>query len=240
MLLSVKVTVRILKQDGHRAIVASRATPTPQPTPTPAPSPSATPGAKTKQTQAQLAHALFPVGHLTKPEVRAEAERLGLAVAAKPDSQDICFVPDGDYARFVERAAAPGRVRPGRVVDSAGRALADHDGVHRFTVGQRRGLGLSAPAPLYVREIRAESGEVVVGPRADLAAAGLVARGVSFVDPESVGELDTIRYAELFRGLLERGIYLAPSQYECMFPSLAHGDEEIDATIEAFGELHAR
>jgi len=137
--------------------------------------------------QLELSRTLFPLGSLTKTEVRQRARQLGLANADKPESQEICFVPDGDYARFVERAATPSRLRPGRIVDLEGRALASHDGVHRFTVGQRRGLGLSAPAPLYVREIRAQSGEVVVGPREGLAAAGLVARDISFVDPESVG-----------------------------------------------------
>jgi tRNA-specific 2-thiouridylase len=137
--------------------------------------------------QEELGRTLFPLGDMTKDEVRARARALGLANADKAESQEICFVPDGDYARFVERAAAPERLRPGRIVDPDGRALAAHDGVHRFTVGQRRGLGLSAPAPLYVREIRAESGEVVVGPREGLAAAGLLARDISFVDPESIG-----------------------------------------------------
>src|SRR6266851_6752327 len=137
--------------------------------------------------QLELSRTLFPLGAMTKAEVRARARQLGLANADKPESQEICFVPDGDYARFVERAATPGRLRPGSIVDIKGRALASHDGVHRFTVGQRRGLGLSAQAPLYVREIRARSGEVVVGPREGLASAGLLARDISFVDPESVG-----------------------------------------------------
>jgi len=126
--------------------------------------------------QTELSRTLFPLGAMTKAEVRARARELGLANADKPESQEICFVPDGDYARFVERAAPRQRLRPA------------HGGVHRFTVGQRRGLGLSSPEPLYVREIRAESGDVVVGPRDGLTAAGLVARDVSLVDPESVVE----------------------------------------------------
>ena len=137
--------------------------------------------------QSELSRTLFPLGAMTKAEVRERARELGLANADKPESQEICFVPDGDYARFVERAASPDRLRAGRIVDQKGRVLAAHDGVHRFTVGQRRGLGLSAPAPLYVREIRAGSGEVVVGPREDLVAAGLIARDLSFVDPRSIG-----------------------------------------------------
>jgi tRNA-specific 2-thiouridylase len=133
--------------------------------------------------QNELKRTLFPLGAMTKNEVRARARALGLVNADKPESQEICFVPDGDYARFVERAAPAGRLRPGRIVDSAGRTLAAHAGVHRFTVGQRRGLGVSAPAPLYVREIRAQSGDVVVGPRAGLGALGLLARDISLVDP---------------------------------------------------------
>src|ERR1700724_2931203 len=133
--------------------------------------------------QDELTRTIFPLGAMTKTEVRARARALGLATADKPESQEICFVPDGDYARFVERAAGSNRLRPGSIVDLKGRTLAAHGGVHRFTVGQRRGLGLSGPAPLYVREIRTATGEVVVGPRADLAAAGLIARGVSLVDP---------------------------------------------------------
>src|SRR5262249_37614932 len=96
-------------------------------------------------TQDQLAHAMFPVGHLSKPEVRAHALRLGLAVADKPDSHEICFVPDGDAGGFVERSlrAADAAPATGAIVDTGGRVLGEHRGIHRFTVGQRRGLGLS-------------------------------------------------------------------------------------------------
>jgi tRNA-specific 2-thiouridylase len=134
-------------------------------------------------TQDQLARTMFPLGSMTKANVRERARALGLANADKAESQEICFVPDGDYARFVERAAGVSRLRPGLIIDGEGRKLARHAGVHRFTVGQRRGLGLSAPEPLYVREIRAQDGEVVVGPRDRLRAAGLVARDISMVDP---------------------------------------------------------
>ena len=90
-------------------------------------------------TQEQLSHAVFPVGHLTKPEVRTEASRLGLAVADKPDSHEICFVPDGDTAGFVERHLDDA-MPSGEIVDSSGRVMGRHQGLHRFTVGQRRGL----------------------------------------------------------------------------------------------------
>jgi tRNA-specific 2-thiouridylase len=131
-------------------------------------------------TQDQLARAVFPVGALTKREVREQARRLGLAVAAKPDSQEICFVPDGDYAAFVEKVA-PATAHGGAIVDGEGRQIGTHGGVHRFTVGQRKGLGLSAPAPLYVLSIDAESRQVTVGPRAALDRATLTASGVNWV-----------------------------------------------------------
>ncbi len=133
--------------------------------------------------QEELARTLFPLGAMTKAAVREYARELGLVNADKPDSQEICFVADGDYAGFVERAAGEDRLRAGRIVDRQGRTISTHSGIHRFTVGQRRGLGISAPSALYVREIRAADGEVVVGPREDLAADGLVARDVSLVDP---------------------------------------------------------
>ncbi len=131
-------------------------------------------------TQAQLARASFPVGALTKPEVREQARRLGLKVAEKPDSQEICFVPDGDYASFVARQE-PAVARVGAIVDERGEVLGTHGGVHRFTVGQRKGLGVSGPAPLYVLKIEAESGQVTVGPRAALDQTALTASGVNWV-----------------------------------------------------------
>ncbi len=133
--------------------------------------------------QSELARTLFPLGAMTKSEVRERARALGLANADKPESQEICFVPDGDYASFVERAVAPAEIRRGSVVTADGQALASHGGVHRFTVGQRRGLGIAAGTPMYVSEIRAATGEVVVGPRDQLNAAGLVAGQVRMVDP---------------------------------------------------------
>src|SRR5229473_5316134 len=132
--------------------------------------------------QVELSRTLFPLGAMTKGEVRKRARELGLANADKPESQEICFVPDNDYARFVERRATPEQIRAGAVIDSAGNRLADHAGVHRFTVGQRRGLGLATGERLYVREIRAESGEVVVAPREYLDVPGLTANRVSLVD----------------------------------------------------------
>lgn len=131
-------------------------------------------------TQDQLAHALFPVGALTKTDVRAEARRLGLAVADKPDSHEICFVPNGDAGGFVERHL-PAPATDGEIVDSGGRVLGRHRGLHRYTVGQRRGLGLSTGAPLYVLRLDPAETRVVVGPREELGRRDLTASGVNWI-----------------------------------------------------------
>jgi tRNA-specific 2-thiouridylase len=131
-------------------------------------------------TQGQLARALFPLGGMKKDEVRAYARRRGLPVADKRDSQEICFVTDGDYARFVE-TREPASRRPGTITDDTGRVVGHHDGVHRFTVGQRRRLGLSSQTPLYVTRILAESNTVVVGPRSALEQRVLTASAVNWV-----------------------------------------------------------
>jgi tRNA-uridine 2-sulfurtransferase len=114
----------------------------------------------------QLERLRLPLGSLTKPEVRAIAARLGLRVAAKPESYDVCFIPDGDTAGWLERRF--GR-RAGEVVDQAGNVLGRHDGAYRFTVGQRRGLGVAAPTPRYVLRVEPAANQVVVGDREDLA-----------------------------------------------------------------------
>lgn len=118
-------------------------------------------------TQEQLAHTQFPLGELHKQEVRRIAQEQGFLNARKRDSQDICFVPDGDYAAFIRRHR--GRdYPPGDFVDQAGRVLGRHRGVVCYTVGQRRGLGVSASQPLYVREIRPQDNTVVLAPESQL------------------------------------------------------------------------
>jgi tRNA-specific 2-thiouridylase len=124
----------------------------------------------------------LPLGGLDKPLVRALAERAGIAVHDKPDSQEICFVPDGDHAAVVERLGGPGRA--GRVVDLDGRVLREHDGVHRFTVGQRRRLGVSGPERLFVVDVDGESGDVVVATREHLGATRVRVRDVNAIVPE--------------------------------------------------------
>ena len=138
-------------------------------------------------TQDQLAHAVFPVGALTKRHVREQARRLALNVAEKPDSQEICFVPDHDYASFVA-THEPRVAQPGAIVTEAGETIGAHSGVHRFTVGQRRGLGVSSPAPLYVLRIDSESRDVTVGPRSSLTRSDLTASGVNWIATDAPGD----------------------------------------------------
>lgn len=134
-------------------------------------------------TQAQLSRAAFPVGALTKPEVRAHAERRGLAVADKPDSHEICFVPDGDAAGFVRRKLE--HAPEGEITDSAGKPLGRHTGIHQFTIGQRKGLGLATGVPLYVVKIDPKDHRVVVGGKGDLGRRDLTASRVNWIAGEA-------------------------------------------------------
>ncbi len=123
---------------------------------------------------ATLPRVIFPLGDLVKDEVRSHGRRLDLTLWDKPESQDLCFVPDGDYAGFAERRLGESRgLAAGPFVDGAGREVGRHRGIFHYTVGQRRGLGIAAAEPLYVIAIHPEENAVRVGPRAALAAAGL-------------------------------------------------------------------
>ena len=138
-----------------------------------------------------LARTVFPLGEYRKTEVRKIAEERGLAVAYTPESQDICFIPDGDYRRFIRKKVT---AEPGVVVDTEGRALGRHAGVVDFTVGQRRGIGVSAPTPLYVTEVRPTTRQVVVGPRRDLEVREIRVRELNwFLAPEQA-RLVQVRY----------------------------------------------
>lgn len=112
-------------------------------------------------TQDQLAHTLMPVGDYEKPRIRQIAEKIGLPVAGKRDSQDICFVPDHDYAGFIERETGQ-QSQPGNFVDEDGRILGQHRGIIHYTIGQRKGLGISSETPIFVKELRPETNEVVL------------------------------------------------------------------------------
>uniref|UniRef100_A0A831UBN3 tRNA-specific 2-thiouridylase MnmA n=1 Tax=Geobacter metallireducens TaxID=28232 RepID=A0A831UBN3_GEOME len=147
-------------------------------------------------TQEQLARVIFPLGGMTKPEVRQQAARFGLRVAEKGESQEICFVPDNDYVRFLEEERGKGRLA-GEIVDRAGNVLGRHGGTYRYTVGQRRGLGIAHPHPLYVVGVDAERRQVIVGPKEELSALGLAAADVTWVIPpaaETVEAACKIRY----------------------------------------------
>ncbi len=132
-------------------------------------------------TRDQLDLLRFPIGHMTKAEVRGHAERFGLAIADKPDSQDICFVPNGDYAGVVAKLR-PGAVEPGDIVDQNGRVLGRHDGIVHFTVGQRRGLKIAGPEPLFVLSLDVDNRRVVVGPREALLETSLTVSDVNWLD----------------------------------------------------------
>jgi tRNA-uridine 2-sulfurtransferase len=136
-------------------------------------------------TQDQLARAVFPVGDRPKDAVRAYARERRLPVANKPDSQEICFVPDDDYARFVKKHAADAE-RDGVIVDEEGRVVGTHEGIHRFTVGQRKGLGLSSSfgIPMYVLQLRPADRQVVVGPKSSLERTTMTASGVNWIAHE--------------------------------------------------------
>jgi tRNA-specific 2-thiouridylase len=139
-------------------------------------------------TPAQLDRLRFPLGHLDKAETRRLAAELGLAVAQKPDSQDICFVPDGRYQDIVKRLR-PDAARPGEIVHLDGRVLGRHAGVIGFTVGQRRGLGIASAEPLYVVALDAPRGRVVVGPRTALGTSRIVLREVNWLGDGEIGDL---------------------------------------------------
>jgi tRNA-specific 2-thiouridylase len=144
-------------------------------------------------TQEQLELLRFPLGDLPKAETRAIAQRFGLAVADKPDSQDICFVPHGDYAAVVKKLR-PDSIEPGDIVDRQGRVLGRHDGIVHFTVGQRRGLALGARdgtdnEPYFVLRLEPETRRVVVGPRSALGRQRIALNDVNWIGPDFAGAL---------------------------------------------------
>lgn len=147
-------------------------------------------------TQEQMAHTLFPLGRMTKEEVRQHAARFNLRVAEKAESQDICFVPDGDYVRFLEEERGAG-LKNGEIVHVSGKVLGRHQGIYRYTIGQRRGLGLSWPQPLFVVAIDAECNRVIVGEKEHLSRRELEVDGCNWSIPLPHAPLTThcrIRY----------------------------------------------
>ncbi len=131
-------------------------------------------------TQSQLARILFPLGDLTKKEVRGVARELGLLTAEKPESQEICFVPEGDYRKLLQQAAPEG-LKEGPIINTAGRRLGTHKGIANYTVGQRRGLGIAHPRPLYVVGFDLERNAVIVGTSEHLWSDSLIAEHVNWI-----------------------------------------------------------
>ena len=148
-------------------------------------------------TQRQLARTLMPVGRFTKDEIRKMADEAGIPVAAKPDSQEICFIPDNDYAKFIKESGN-GEIKEGNFVNTKGEILGRHKGIIHYTIGQRKGLNISLGKPAFVLEIRPETNEVVLGDNEELFTKTLRAKYLNFMAVEDVeGEMETfgkIRY----------------------------------------------
>ncbi len=149
-------------------------------------------------TQDQLSASLFPLGEYTKAEIRKQATALGLRVADKPDSQEICFVPDQDYAQYI-KDYRPGSVQPGKIVDQTGKVLGTHTGIVNYTIGQRKGLGIAFGEPRFVTEIRPETNEVVIGSAEAIFDGSLIASSLNWIAiPELTEEIAVevkIRYS---------------------------------------------
>ncbi len=149
-------------------------------------------------TREQLRRLRFPLGHMDKTVTREHAKRFGLSVASKPDSQDICFVPDGQYASVLEKLR-PGVGEPGDIVDIDGTVLARHDGIIHYTVGQRRGLGIGGGTPLYVIRLEPETHRVVVGPKEALLRNRLEVREVNWLGAGDGPPADGLKVAVKLR-----------------------------------------
>jgi tRNA-specific 2-thiouridylase len=154
-------------------------------------------------TQEQLSRTLFPLGEMQKPAVRQIAQDSGLYVAQKPDSQEICFIPGGDYSTFLkaylEEQNEPMPDLSGELVTTSGEVIGRHQGIHSFTVGQRKGLGLSSPNPLYVLAIRPDSHKVTVGPDEDLLTRELTANRLNWISLPGLNEGEEVRVTAKIR-----------------------------------------
>ncbi|MFR5644219.1 MAG: tRNA 2-thiouridine(34) synthase MnmA [Clostridium paraputrificum] len=149
-------------------------------------------------TQDQLEHTLMPCGEYTKDKIREIAKEIGLAVHNKKDSEEICFIPDNDHGRFILEAKS-GKIKPGNFVDKEGNVLGRHKGIVYYTIGQRKGLGLSLGRPVFVTDIRPKTNEVVIGPEEDIFKTDLLAKDINFIPFDNLeGELKVtakVRYS---------------------------------------------
>jgi tRNA-specific 2-thiouridylase len=175
-------------------------------------------------TQKQLSRTLFPLGEMRKPEVREEAKRAGLRLFEKPDSQEICFIPGGDYKKFLDAyLEEQGEEIPdtaGELVTTSGEVVGTHEGIHNFTVGQRKGLGVATGSPLYVLEIRGDKHQVVVGAREDLLSHTLRAKRINWIAIDELRE--PIRVCAKIRHRHEAGPALVEKS----------GDDEVLVTFD--------
>ena len=150
-------------------------------------------------TQHQLSHTLMPVGEYTKDEIRAIAEKMHIPVANKPDSQEICFIPDNDYVGFIEREAGNRVLGPGNFVTATGEIIGQHKGITHYTIGQRKGLQLAMGHPVFVTEIRPKTNEVVIGEHEDVFTRELICNRTNFMAIEDITEprkvMAKIRYS---------------------------------------------
>ena len=187
--------------------------------------------------QAQLAHAMFPIGGLDKTAVREHARDMGLPVADKPDSHEICFVPDGDHAAFLERHHAD--ISGGELRSVSGDVVGHHDGVHRYTVGQRKGLGLSSPIKLYVVGIDAGAKTVTVGPREALERTTLEASGVNWIAgaPPDAGARVTARIRHRHREAAASVVPGAEATVQVTFDEPQHAVAPGQAVVFYSGEV---
>lgn len=136
-------------------------------------------------TQEQFSRTLMPIGNFTKEKVREKAQKLGLSVAQRHESQEICFIPDNDYVRFL-RQRVPKAFRSGPIVDLENRVLGQHEGIAHFTIGQRKGMGISAPHPLYVVSIQSDKNKIVIGPSNQLYEKTLLASHVNSISQAKI------------------------------------------------------
>lgn len=169
-------------------------------------------------TQDQLARTLMPVGDYTKEQIREIAQKIGLRVADKPDSQDICFVPDGDYASVIESMLGE-KMPEGNFVDVSGKVLGRHKGILHYTVGQRKGLNLSMGHPVFVLEIRPQTNEVVIGDASQVFSTTLRANQINYMGLESLPEskrlMCKIRYSH--KGAMGMVTQVGEDMLECVF-----------------------
>ncbi|TGY95732.1 tRNA 2-thiouridine(34) synthase MnmA [Petralouisia muris] len=190
-------------------------------------------------TQFQLAHTLMPVGDYTKEEIRVMAERIGLRTAHKPDSQEICFIPDKDYAGFIERERGQDVPLPGNFVSGDGKVLGRHKGITHYTIGQRKGLGIAMGYPVFVTEIRPDTNEVVLGSNEEVFGDILYCNKLNFMSvPDLDDEMEVvakIRYNH--RGASCRIRKVEEDQAECRFSEPVRAITPGQAVVFYHGEL---